>query len=121
MSEARSRTGPPSTISVSAAPYIVNDGSAFSGTVSTCPSAGQFNNRFYGGPWLLWEVAVKKHVVQDLLTVFDNNQSRVNDIMTLAMFPVLTGWNYSQTERWQRYTKTPSTHPLSPTYITRLT
>lgn len=102
-------------------PYIENDGSAFSGTLETCASDGQFNNRFYGGTWFLWEVGVKKHVVEDLLSVFDNDQSTVNDIMTLAMFPILTRWNYSQTERWQGYTKTPSNHPLSPSFITRFT
>ena len=102
-------------------PYITNDGSAFSGTVSTCPVSDQFNNRFYGGTWFLWEIAVHKHVVEDLLSTFDGNLKFVNDIMTLAMFPILTGWNYSQAERWQSYTMTPSTHPLNPKYITHLT
>lgn len=106
---------------VSDDPYIVNDGSAFSGTVITDPAEEQFNNRFYGGPWFLWEIAVKKHVLEDLLDVFDDDQMLVNDIMTLAMFPMLTRWNYSQTERWQSYTKTPSSHALTSSFITRLT
>ena len=29
------------------------------------------------------------------------NQLVVNDIMTLAMFPIMTKWNYKQAERWQ--------------------
>ena len=102
-------------------PCIANDGSAFSGTVRTCSSKGQFSNRFYGGTWFLWQIAVRKHVVEDLLRVFDDRRSVVNDIMTLAMFPILTRWSYSQTERWQRYTKTPSERQLTPCYITRLT
>lgn len=102
-------------------PYYVNDGSAFSGTVRTTPEKEQFNNQFYGGTWFLWEIAVKKHVVEDLLSVFDGNQMVVNDIMTLAMFPIMTKWNYSQTARWQIYTKTPSTRALTPSNITRFT
>lgn len=121
MSEVQKRMNSEMKAPVSADPYIANDGSAFSGTVSTVPSEGQFNNRFYGGPWLLWEVAVKKNVVEDLLSVFENHQSVVNDIMTLAMFPILTKGNYSQVEKWQRYTMTPSNHPLSSKYITQLT
>ena len=102
-------------------PSYTNDGSAFSGTVRTVQEYEQFHNKFYGGTWFLWEMAVNKHVVEDLLTTFDDNQLIVNDIMTLAMFPLLTKWNYSQTERWQSYTKTPSARALSPSFITRLT
>ena len=102
-------------------PSYTNDGSAFSGTVLTIPEKEQFNNQFYGGTWFLWELAVKKHVVEDLLSTFDGNQLVVNDILTLAMFPIMTKWNYKQAERWQRYTKTPSTRPLTPSYITRFT
>ena len=71
-------------------PSYENDGSAFSGTVRTTAGDEQFNNRFYGGTWFLWEMAVSKHVVEDLLSVFDGNQLVVNDIMTLAMFPIMT-------------------------------
>ena len=102
-------------------PSYENDGSAFSGTVRTTAGDEQFNNRFYGGTWFLWEMAVSKHVVEDLLSVFDGNQLVVNDIMTLAMFPIMTKWSYSQTERWQTYTKVPSARVLSPSYITRFT
>ena len=102
-------------------PLYENDGSAFSGTVRTTSEQEQYNNQFYGGPWFLWEMAVSKHVVEDLLTVFDGNQLIVNDIMTMAMFPILTNWSYAQLERWQSYTKTPSARDLSPSYITRFT
>ena len=104
---------------VSVYTYIENDGQAFSGTVSVSSSDDQFNNRFYGGPWFLWQLAVNKHVVEDLLEVFNYDYVAVNDIMTLAMFPILTKMNYNQVERWQSYTKTPSTHALSPSFITR--
>ena len=55
-------------------PSYENDGSAFSGTVRTTAGDEQFNNRFYGGTWFLWEMAVSKHVVEDLLSAFDGNQ-----------------------------------------------
>ena len=102
-------------------PCYENDGSAFSGTVRTTPEKEQFNNQFYGGTWFLWGMAVSKHVVEDLLSTFDGNQLIVNDIMTLAMFPIMTKWSYAQAERWQTYTKTPSTRPLSPSFITKFT
>ena len=102
-------------------PSYENDGSAFSGTVRTVSEKEQFNNLFYGGTWFLWEMAVQKHIVEDLLTTFDGNQLVVNDLLTLAMFPIMTSWNYSQAERWQSYTKTPSTRTLSPSFITRFT
>lgn len=102
-------------------PCITNDGSAFTGTVALSPAADQFNNRFYGGTWFLWGIAVNKHVVEDLLKVFHDDLVAVNDILTLAMFPIITKKNYNQVERWQGYTKTPSTHPLSPSFITRFT
>lgn len=100
--------------------FMSDEVSAFGGTVDVDPVYDQFNNRFYGGTWLLWQIAVKKHVIEDLYEVF-GSQTVVNDILTLAMFPILSNLNYSQTERWQRYTMTPSTHPLNPSAITRLT
>ena len=42
------------------------------------------------------------------------------DILTLAMYPILSRWNYNHTARWQRYTKVPSTRSLNPSVITRL-
>ena len=92
--------------------FATSDARAFGGTVGINPVEEQFNNRFYGGPWLLWHIAEKKHVIEDLTEVFES-QTVVNDI--------LTDMNYSQTERWQKYTKTPSDHYLSPSSITRLT
>lgn len=71
--------------------------------------------------WFLWGIAVQKHIVEDLLSVFENNQIMVNDILTLSMFPLISKWNYNQTARWQTYTRTPSNHYLSSTFITRLT
>ena len=81
----------------------------------------QFNNRLYGATWFLTELARKENVVEDLLVTFEYNEAVVNDILTLAMFPYLTGWNFDRVEKWQKYTKTPSEGWLTPSYITRFT
>lgn len=78
-------------------------------------------NRFYGDVWLLEQVALKTGIRQDLLTVFEGNAEMVNDILTLAFFPYLTGYTYNRLARWQRIAKTPSQTELTPTMITRLT
>ena len=78
-------------------------------------------NRLYGDVWLLEQVALQTGIRQDLEKVFDGDNEIVNDIMTLAMFPYITKYNYSRVVRWQRLVKTPSTRELSSTYITRLT
>ena len=49
---------------------------------------------------VLWGIAVNKHVVEDLLKVFHDELVTVNDILTLAMFPIITKKNYNQVERW---------------------
>lgn len=82
---------------------------------------GEELNRFYGDIWLLEEIAQKTGLRQDLAAVFNGNQELVDDIMTLAMFPYLTKYNYNRVARWQRIQKSPSSSPLTPTEITRLT
>ncbi len=78
-------------------------------------------NRFYGDVWLLEQVALKTGIRQDLLSVFEGNTEMVNDILTLAFFPYLTGYTYNRLARWQRIARTPSREELTPTMITRLT
>jgi hypothetical protein len=75
----------------------------------------------YGDVWLLDQIASKTGIRQDLEVVFNGNQEVVNDILTLAMFPYLTKFNYSRVARWQRAVWTPSSRELKPTNITRLT
>ena len=45
----------------------------------------------------------------------------MQDVLTLAFFPYLTGYSYSRLARWQKIAKLPSTRELTPTMITRLT
>lgn len=82
---------------------------------------GEDTNRFYGDIWLLERIAEETGIRQDLVSVFGGNREMVNDIMTLAMYPYVTGFNYNRVARWQRIVKTPSENPLTPGYITRLT
>ena len=65
-------------------------------------------NRFYGDVWLLEQVALKTGIRQDLLTAFEGNAEMVDDILTLAFVPYLTGYTYNRLARWQRIAKAPS-------------
>jgi hypothetical protein len=78
-------------------------------------------NRFYGDVWLLDQLAVKLGIRKDLMTVFNGNGEIVNDILTLAYFPIITEYSYRRLPRWQRIVKTPSERELTPSYVTRLT
>ena len=82
---------------------------------------GECQNRLYGDIWLLEQIADRTGIRQDLEVVFSGNRELVNDILTLAMFPYLTKFNYNRVARWQRVAKSPSSRELTPTEITRLT
>jgi len=82
---------------------------------------GEDVNRFYGDVWLLEQVAAKVGLAKDLTVVFNENLEMVQDVLTLAFFPYLTGYSYSRLARWQKIAKLPSTRELTPTMITRLT
>ena len=82
---------------------------------------GDCQNRLYGDIWLLEQVAKRTGVCQDLEAVFGGNREIVDDILTLAMFPYLTKFNYSRVARWQQIAASPSSRYLTPTEITRLT
>ncbi|MDO5139453.1 MAG: transposase, partial [Oscillospiraceae bacterium] len=83
--------------------------------------AGEDLNRFYGDIWLLEQLSSKLGIRKDLMVVFDGNEEMVNDILTLAYFPIITEYAYRRLPRWQRIVKTPSIHELTPSYVTRLT
>ncbi len=82
---------------------------------------GEERNSLYGDVWLMEQVAERTGIREDLEKVFDGNKEMVGDILTLAMFPYITGFSYSRMSRWQGYTKTPSVTQLLPSTITRLT
>jgi transposase len=82
---------------------------------------GDHQNRFYGDIWLLEQIALKTGIRQDLESVFNGNREIVNDILTLAIFPYLTKFNYSRVARWQKIAAAPSSRELIPKAITLLT
>ena len=82
---------------------------------------GDDQNRFYGDIWLLDQISDKLGIRKDLMTVFNGNAEVVNDILTLAYFPIITEYSYRRLPRWQRIVKTSSERELTPYYVTRLT
>ena len=82
---------------------------------------GEDVNRFYGDIWLLDQLSDKLSIRKDLMIVFGDNEEMVNDILTLAYFPIITEYSYRRLPRWQRIVKSPSDHELTPSYVTRLT
>lgn len=85
------------------------------------PSGEEDKNRLYGATWLMERIADRAGIRRDLDEVFDGNKDMVDDIMTLAMFPYLTNFSYSRLARHQEVYKFPSSRPLTPPDITRLT
>ena len=85
------------------------------------PYCGDCQNSLYGHVWLLEQVALKTGIRQDLEVVFNGNSELVDDILTLAMFPYLTGHTYNRIVDWQAICKAPSSRDLTPSRITRLT
>lgn len=82
---------------------------------------GEDVNRFYGDIWLLEQVAIKTGIRKDIEKVFEGNKVIVDDIMTLAFFPYLSGYSYNRLARWQRIAKAPSKRELTAPDITYLT
>ena len=80
-----------------------------------------YQNRLYGDIWLLEQVAIKTGIREDLEIVFNGNRQIVDDILTLAIFPYLTRFNFSRVARWQKTARAPSSKELTPAAITRLT
>jgi hypothetical protein len=85
------------------------------------PYSGNDLNRFYGDIWLLEQLIDKLGIRQDLMKVFDGNGEIVDDIITLAIFPMITEFSYRRLPRWQLVAKSPSNRKLTPSYITRFT
>jgi hypothetical protein len=82
---------------------------------------GEHQNRFYGDIWLLEQITLKTGIRQDLEAVFRGNREIVDDIITLAIFPYITKFNYSRVARWQKIAAAPSSRELTTKAITLLT
>ena len=70
-------------------------------------AAGDYHDRFFGTTWLLGKIADRLHIKEDLLKTFEGDERIVNDILTIAMFPYVTGYNLNRLERWQNLEKYP--------------
>jgi len=75
----------------------------------------------YGSVWFLREIATKIGLVRDLMVVFAGNVDVVNDILSLAFFPLLSGKSFNHLAQWQRIERMPSAQALSSKDITLLT
>ena len=82
---------------------------------------GEASNRFYGDIWLLEHIADDIGIRQDLERVFSGNTELVDDIMTLAMYPYLSGMTYNRLARNQRLFRYPSDTVLTSPIITAIT
>lgn len=77
-------------------------------------------DRQYGPTWLLDKVAEKTGVKADLLKVFDGNEEKVCQILTMAYFPFIDNLSYSQLSRWQKEVKAPTEISMTPKAVTLL-
>lgn len=75
----------------------------------------------YGSVWFLTEIARKVGLISDLMLVFDGNVDMVNDVLTLAFFPLVSGKSYSHLAQWQTIERLPSTGVLTSKDVTLLT
>ena len=90
-------------------------------TAASPVAKGIYKDLLYGSVWFLLQIAEIKHVVDDLMVVFDYNRAIVNDILTLAIFPYLTRKNFDRLAHEQRITRYPSEHTLTSSCITQFT
>ena len=80
----------------------------------------QYNNKLYGAFWLLEQISRDCGLYEDLQKTFKGNMAKVNEVLSLAFFPYLSGKTYCRFAKWQRTNKTLLDYPLKPSSITRL-
>ena len=77
-------------------------------------------NKIYGDFWFCEEILKLKGAHEDLLVTFDYDAGMVDDITTLAIYPLLSQRSYNMVASWQQYHHTPSLHSLDSSFISRL-
>ena len=100
-----------------------DENASYDGNSSFLPSnttLDQYNNRLYGAFWLLEQISRNCGLYEDLMNTFQGNIAKVNEILSLAFFPYLSGKNYCRFAKWQNTNKTLLDYPLKPSSITRL-
>ena len=80
----------------------------------------QYNNRLYGSFWLLEQILREKGIYDDLLETFEGNIAQVHEVMSLSIFPYLSGKCFSRFAKWQNSHKTLLDYQLPSQEITRL-
>ena len=80
----------------------------------------QYNNKLYGSFWLLEQITRQKGVYDDLLKTFQGNLAMVNEVISLAFYPYISGKCYSRFAKWQNAHKTLVDYPLTSPSITKL-
>ena len=101
-----------------------NDGYDDGDQLGTNPSnttLDQYNNRLYGAFWLLEQISEKCGLRDDLIQAFAGNIAKANEVLSLALYPYLSGRNYNRFSKWQKSNKTLLDYPMKPAAITRLT
>ncbi len=113
----------PSDWNLSALAGLQDDGSAEAAVAKDRRGRPSYDgvdvNRLYGDVWLLEQICERTGLYADLLKVFGGDREKIADLLTLAIFPYLTGYTYNRVERWQRIAKGPSKRTLSPEAITK--
>ena len=79
-----------------------------------------YETLLYGSFWLLEQIAKKIGLIEDLLKTFNNNIFIVNEILSLAIFPYISGRNYNRFAKWQNSHKTLIDYQLKSYAITKL-
>ena len=97
-----------------------DEGTTSKGPLPSDTILDQYNNRLYGAFWLLEQISRECGLYDDLKETFGGNMAKVNEVLSLAFFPYLSGKNYSRFARWQNVNKTLLDYPLKPSAITRL-
>ena len=95
--------------------YDVYDEHAFTG------EEAQYNNRLYGNVWLLEQLAKKKGIYEDLLTVFNNDYGKVLDILSLAIYRIVDNRSFNRYVRWQKTHKILSNRNIYSGFVTKFT
>ena len=81
----------------------------------------QYNNKLYGSFWLMYQIALRTGLYQDILETFHGNIAKTNEVLSLAFFPYLSERNYNRFCKWQNTHETLLEYPLSAPGITKLT
>lgn len=68
--------------------------------VDPCTSNSEYTTYLYGAFWLVEQISKKIWLYNDLLDTFNNNVFIVNEILSLAIFPYVSGKNYNRFAKW---------------------